>query len=47
MPPKAKRQRKWAKATGTGANPGNHPPELGEDHCKQNNSKIIFLYSLN
>ena len=47
MPPGAKRLRKQAKATGTGANPGNPPLELAEDHGKQNNFKIISLCNLN
>ena len=47
MPPRAQRHRKQAKVTGTGANLGNPPPELGENHGKQNNFKIIFLYNLN
>ena len=47
MPSRAKRHGKQAKATGTGANQGNHPAELGEDHGKQNDVKIIFLYNFN
>ena len=47
MPHRAKRHWKQAKATGTGANPGNPPQKLEEDHGKQNNFKIIFLYNLN
>ena len=45
MPPRAKRHRKQAKATETGAHTANPPAELEGDHGKQNNFKI-FLENL-